>query len=388
MRILNIVGAFPPAFAEGGPGVMAYNLSRELIKLGHQVSVITTDKCLDKRIDVPKGPTQLNGVPVRYCHWQRSILPYHSAQLRTQVRQALPNTDIVLLSSSWTSYGVAAGIECRRAGIPYILYAHGCYDPVRLRKGRLKKLLWWFALDRKLYKHAASVIALTKAEVKQIKSMGVKSRIEQIPIGANVDQLKIKTPQAELERKFPQLTGRPIVLFLSRIESIKGVDLLVKSFAEVHVRVPDAILVIAGPHETQYARKIRDLIRDIRLSDSVILTGEVTSEDKAALLNRASVFCLTSHGEGLPAVVLEAMYCRTPVVISQGCNLPEVEHAQAGCVTNLDPSTIAHKITTLLLDGQSRSKMADNAKRLVDKQFTWPKVASKTAALCERIRSY
>jgi len=385
LRILNVVGAFPPAFAEGGPGVMVYNVSRELIQLGHQVFVLTTDKCVGERLDVPRGETEWNGVQVRYCLWERSFLPYHSPELRAQVRARLPRTDVVLLSSSWTSYGIATGTECRRAGTPYILYAHGSYDPARLRRGWLKKKFWWWAFDRRLYDHAAAVIALTKAEVEQIRTMRVKTRTDQIPIGVDTVQLTVRTSRAELEERYPELRGHLIVLFLGRLHPIKGVDVLIKSFARVRLRVPKALLVIAGPSEGSYAEEIYRFVRDQNLEDAVLLTGEVRTLDKASLLHEAAVFCLTSYGEGLPAAALEAMYCGTPVVLSEGCNLPEIEEVGAGYVTNLDPHRVADAIITLLQDDKAREQMGENGRRLVSERFTWREVARKTAALCEDI---
>ena len=384
MRILNVVGAFPPAFAEGGPGVMTYNVSHSLIELGHQVNVITTNKCGNDHLDVPLDDTKWKGVPVRYCNWKPSYLPYHSPELTIQVRKRLPKTDLLLLSSSWTSYGVSTGVECRRAGVPYILYAHGSYDPIRLRIGWIKKKIWWNLFDRKLYDRAAAIIALTETEAKQIRDMGVQTPIECIPIGVDEEQLSVRFSREELNSQYPLLNERPFVLFLGRLHPIKGVDILVKSFKEVIESVPEAVLVIAGPSEQSYENEIQALIKSLKLQESVLLTGGVFGQVKATFLKEATVYCLTSKGEGLPASALEAMYSGTPVVLSKACNLPGVREVEAGFVTDLNIDDIVTSIVSLLKNSELQRKMGVNGQLFIEKNYAWAKVAKKTAELCKK----
>ena len=385
LRILNIVGAFPPAFAEGGPGIMTYNVSRELIRLGHQVFVLTTDKCLNERMNVPRGDTQWEGVPVRYCRWQPSILLYHSPELRSQVKARVAHTDVALISSSWTSYGVAAGAECRRAGVPYALYTHGGYDPVRLRRSWLKKKLWWYMFDRMLYQHASAVITMSRRETCYTRAMGIDRPVVEIPIGVNTDHLRVRAPRDELDIRFPMMGGRRILLFLGRVHPIKGIDVLVQAFARTRAVVPDALLVIAGAGERRYMDQVSRWITQDGLEKDAILTGPVSVEDKAGLFYEAEVFCLTSYTEGLPAAALEAMYCHTPVILSEACNLPEVREAGAGFITSLNPDEIAARIVDLLRNNAARQQMGANGARLVAERFTWDRVAQQTAELCREI---
>ena len=148
LHILSVNGSFPPAFKEGGPAVMVHRLSKELILLGNKVRALTTDKNGNARMEGVGSRTVWDGVPVRYCRWDPSLFPYKSAELRMALPHVLSETDVVLLSSSWTQYGVDTSKACIRAGAPYIVYTHGSYNLVRLRKGRLKKFFWWNLFDR------------------------------------------------------------------------------------------------------------------------------------------------------------------------------------------------------------------------------------------------
>ena len=386
MRILSIIGAYSPAFVEGGTVYTTHHLSKGLIGLGHDVFVLTTDKAGDERLSVPQGDTVWDGVPVRYCRWVKSSIPYHSPELAREVRKRIQEFDIALISSNWTGYGVASGRECRRAGLPYIVYSHGGFSPMHLRKSWLKKKIWWWLFDRYLYDGAVAVVALTKTGVSELRRMGVRTRIELIPNGVDLDSLVLAASRQELNEQFPALRARRLVLFLGRLEPIKGLDLLIPAFGKVRSKFPDAVLVIAGPSDRGYGEKVHALVRAEGLDESVCFTGMVAGATKAGLLRAADVFVLPSYGEGMPISALEALACATPVVLSKESGLPEVAEFEAGYVVDLSVSEIATAIESILVaPEQVRSQMGGKGRRLVESRFTGQSVCQQTVSLCEDI---
>lgn len=387
LRILKITGAYPPAFVHGGTATAAHSLVKSLIKLGHNVSVLTTDINGRSRLAVPKGWTTWDGVRVRYCRWIRGPLPYFSWELFQFLRHNVSLYDIVLLDSGWTSYGVLSGFECNRAGVPYLIYAHGCHSPMHLRKSLFKKKLWWWAFDRSLYNRAAATVALSKAEISYLCSMGVVTRIEHIANGVEMDALENAETREAIDLQFPQIRGKRIVLFLGRLEPIKGLDLLIPAFVKVHQKFPKAILVIAGPDDRGYIKVVRHLIQQCNLMKDVLLTGLVTGAKKVGLLRSAEAFVLPSYGEGFSMTALEAMACGKPVILTQACNFPEVEEFHAGLLVESNSCSIAGGICQILQDRSGGSQMGHNGKKLVIERFSWQDIARKTDDLCRNILS-
>jgi len=385
--MVKITGAYPPAYAQGGTATVAHYLSKGLMELGHDVFVLTTDVNGGKRLAVTRGDTCFEGVPVRYCRWIRCPLPYHSFELVHELRKRIHRFDVALIASSWTAYGVLAGRECRRGGLPYVMYSHGSYGPGGLRRSTFKKWVWWRLFDRRLYNGAAALIALTRGEVEQIRAMGVDARVEVIPNGVDTASLSVWMGRPDLEAVLPELKDRPFLLFLGRVDRIKGLDLLIAAFERVHRRHPEHLLVVAGPSERGHGRRISKLVKELGLTGSVVFPGLVTGRTKTALLRAADLFVLSSYGEGLPMAALEAMACGVPVVLTRECNLPEVEEFGAGALTEATIPSVAEGLEAVLADERGRREMGARGRTLVERRFQWEDVCRRTAALCEEVLS-
>ncbi len=385
MRVLLVVGAYPPSDKHGGPAITNHYLAKSLQSLGHRVLVLTTDINGRERLDVPAEDTEFEGVPVRYCRWAKCPLPYHSPELGREVRRRASLFDIALISSSWTSYGVSAGRACCSARLPYLMYPHGSYGPIHLKRGWLKKKLFWKLFDKRLYNRAAGVVALTATEENQIRKMGVSVPVTVIPNGVQLDSGPDEDDSHLLREAWPQLQRCSYVLFLGRIEQIKGLDLLIPAFAQVRERFHDCVLVLAGPSERGWGGQMQRLAVRLGLRESVLFTGTVSGKIKSALLRNARALALTSYGEGLPMSVLEAMAAGIPVLVTEGCNVPEVVAANAGFVVEPTVAAIYEGLSRVLEDTAVSRKMGANARGLVSEKFTWNAVCRATLELCDSV---
>lgn len=103
-------------------------------------------------------------------------------------------------------------------------------------------------------------------------------------------------------------------VFVGRIAYVKGVDVLLKSFAEIVNTIPNARLYIVGKIEEQeYYTDLLQIIRERKLDDSVIFVGFTSNPHR--YIKWANCFVLPSRFEGMPNVVLDAIYLRTPIVV-------------------------------------------------------------------------
>ena len=126
---------------------------------------------------------------------------------------------------------------------------------------------------------------------------------------------------------------------------------------------------------------MKSLLRTTGVLDRAVFTGMLTGEDKLAALSCADIFVLPSYSEGFSIAILEAMAARLPVVITEGCNFPEVAEHGAGFVVEASETPVAEAISALLSDDALRVHMGQRGRKLVTERYTWQETASTIADL-------
>jgi glycosyltransferase involved in cell wall biosynthesis len=181
--------------------------------------------------------------------------------------------------------------------------------------------------------------------------------------------------------------GAVLVLFLGRLFPKKGLDLLIPAFARIATEQPGAVLLIAG-HDagTGYRQVVEGLIQRFGVGHNVRLLGELRSPRKFEVLRAADVFVLPSYSEGLPVAVLEAMACARPVVVTPGCNLPDVSAAQAGWTADATVDGVLDGLRAALASKNERLRRGGNGRRLVTEKYTWDRIAHASIQLYQSNR--
>ena len=141
LNILFVVGAYPPADKEGGPGKMIKALSKSLNDLNCKVKVATTNKNGDEKVSFSDELIIDEYAEVFYGDYKKFILPYFSPSMLKHSYKEIKKTDFLFISSSWNLYGVLSAFFANLWKKPYAVYTHGSYHPVRVKKSRLRKLL-------------------------------------------------------------------------------------------------------------------------------------------------------------------------------------------------------------------------------------------------------
>jgi glycosyltransferase involved in cell wall biosynthesis len=287
----------------------------------------------------------------------------------------LERADFVHLHELWQPILAQAALLSRARRVCYAISPRATLNVWSLKQKFLKKKLAYLGLWRSLVADAAFIHALTQEEQHNIEQVSPGSRCVRIPNGVFAPP-----PLAALAGKFrsahPDIGAQPYILFLSRLHHKKGLDLLVPAFRDVVNALPDAHLVIAGPDEGALDGT-RRLIAQCGLAQHVHLVGPLYGDAKFAALADASVFCLPSRDEGFSMAVIEAMATGRPVVISRQCNFPEVTLENAGIECALDPGNISHALLKMLRDREFRETAGANAKRMVERDYTWPSIAAR-----------
>ncbi len=387
MKILKVTGGYPPAEKQGGTAIVGHALAHALSNLGHEVKVLTTNINGDGHLPWANEWREWDGVEAFYAKGSKRPLPHYCPELVKQCNEMISEVDVVLMASVWTWYGPKVGKICRKAGVPYVMYSHGCRAQARMRmQGRVKKTFWWYAFDRNLYNNASMIVAITQEEKEELRSIGIKAPIEVIPNGIE-SAPQVSNSREHIKKRYGIKDKSEIVYFLGRIEPIKGVDIAIKAMHEIAAKFPNSILVVAGPEKDGLQAEMEKLTETLGLRDRVIFTGSVKGDDKWALFQEADVLVLPSVTEVLAMSVLEALECSIPVVLTQKHAWPEIVEADAGIITERTPQAVGAGLKRLLADPDLRINMGRRGRMLVEEKFRWPKIAQRTIDVCESLIS-
>jgi glycosyltransferase involved in cell wall biosynthesis len=206
-----------------------------------------------------------------------------------------------------------------------------------------------------------------------------------IPLG--VDPPQCNSASSERTTNILQwVHGRPIVLFLSRIDPIKGLDILISASQKLRQSGRDFAVLIAGDGDENEKRRIDRMISAKDIGQTILRLGHV-GNDKWQLLKAASVFVLPSHHENFGVSTVEALACGVPVVISdQVAVSSEVKAYGAGAVVPLDAGMFAEEIGKLLDDPRRRNVMSAAAWKCHSECFTWAQSVEQLEKLYDDCR--
>ena len=376
MKILQVTNFFKPSWESGGPARVVYEISKKLVERGHDVTVYTTDG-YKSRLDVKKNkPVDVDGIKTYYFRNLSSyltremvlLIPYY---LPIVARREIKKFDIIQIHEQRTILAIIIHRYAKKYGIPYVLQTHGSVLPT-FQKQRLKKI-FDLLFGYKILRDASKVIALTKTEVEQYKKMGVnENKIELVPNGIDLTEFENLPKRGEFRRKYLIKDEEKIVLFVGRLHKTKGIELLVKTFADLSKELNDIKLVLIGPDDG-YQSILERITRDLKIDTKVVFTGFVTNNEKMAAFIDADVF-VTPSFSGFPVTFLEACACGTPIITTSNGDKLDWIHDKVGYVVEYDKDRLQNAIFKVLSDEGSRKRFGEEGKRLVREEFGWDNV--------------
>lgn len=397
MRIVFAVHGYKPAWRIGGPILSVSALAERLVQRGHEVIVVTSNSNLDRDLDVPiDTEVEVEGVRVFYfdhdeffkrwtpgvSYLTRSIGFLYSKRLRPRLERLVPSADVVHTHLPFNYPCLAAAHAAFRHQKPLIYHQRGVFDPARLSFRSVKKRLYLEFIEKPILRRAYRLIALTQAEQESYRLLGVKTPCTVIPNGVDC-HLYSRRYDTDVLRALGIRDGDTVVLFMGRIHPIKGADLLLDAFVRVKARVPNAVLVFAGPDEFGLEARFREQVAAADLQARVLFTGMVQGALKQQLLARADLFCLPSVAEGFSIAVLEALASHSAVLLSSGCNFSEVVEAGAGRICEREVDAFATALVSMLADPAALRAMGERGRNLVESRFAWDALAGRVLEVYE-----
>ena len=369
MRILYVTTTFPPK-SFGGVTTVSYKVARMMSGRGHQVTVFTTDlEDRSARTPRPRELVEMSGLSVHYFANASNRLAnagfFSPMMMIRAIRRHILDFDLIHVHDLRSLPSVAVHHYALMHKVPYVLQAHGSAATF-FQKGLLKS-----AYDRmwgqSLLADAGRLIATTPAEAQQLIGMGAREeRVAVVPNGIDVSEFANPPPRGSLRQKLGIPDSHRIVLFLGRLNRVKGADLLVDAFAQLSRDHQDVDLIIAGPDDGDLGT-ISKMIDDLRLRDRAWCVGTLTGKDKLAAYVDADIFVLPSRYEIFGLVTFESIMCGTPVVVTDACGTASmVRDAGMGYVAKAgDTASLCDMIARALSDPSEGSDQVERGQRYV-----------------------
>lgn len=385
MKVLQVVSSFAPAYAYGGVPRSSYQISKNLSEFGHDVTVYTTDAYdADQRFDERVHETPEAGFDVHRFRNVSNTLAYEfnlcfAPGMAAELRRTIDSFDIIHIQEFRTVQAAMARWFATKADVPYVLQTRGG-TPRTLK--RQQKILYDRLAGRRLFADAARIIASSESESGRYFEVFPDTdpeKVVHVPNGVDMGEYSDLERVGSFRERFGVQGDHPVVLFVGRIDEMKGIDLLVEAFDGIDESVPDAKLFVVGPDDGVQSDLERQTKR-LGLDASVTFPGPLYGDEKLAAYSDADLFVLPSkyQYESFGNVAIEALACGTPVILTEKCGASEWIPPEAGRTVRADTKEIRAAIADLLGDEALREEMGEYGRNLVADKFTWESVAQQT----------
>ena len=360
MRVLNVNSSLDFKTG-GGTAERTFQMSRFLAMQGISCVVLTIDTGLDEARTLALKPAQALVTPLI---WRRFYVPRIS---RRAIQAVVEEADVIHLMGHWSILNALVYMVLRRAGKPYVVCPAGAL-PIFGRSGWLKKI-YNRIIGNSIIGNASGWIAVTLGELPHFESYGISSsKITIIPNGVCED----KCPGLDTAafRSKNGLSAAPVILFMGRLNPIKGPDLLLQAFVLIKDRIPDHQLVFAGPDEGMQAG-LASLAQLEGVGHRVHFLGYVSGADKLACYHMASVLVVPSRQEAMSIVALEAGVCGTPVLLTDQCGFGDIKTIDEILETSADALGIARSLVQILTEPGFLARVGPAFREFIVQRYTW-----------------
>jgi glycosyltransferase involved in cell wall biosynthesis len=367
VKLLHVISSANPS--SGGPLEGVRQRGVQLQQDGHSVEIVTCD-------DPAETFVKEFPLPVHALGPSRGGYGYN-AKLVPWLKDNASKFDAVIVNGLWQYHSFGAWRALRNTGIPYFVFTHGMLDPWFKRTyplKHLKKWIYWPWADYRVLRDARAVLFTSEEERLLARESFWLYRANEYVVAYGTT-----TPPgnaAQLRERFlaanPELRGRHVLLFLSRIHVKKGCDLLIRALAGFAATQPALHLVVAGPDQTGWVGKLQQMAHRLGVADRVTWPGMLRGDMKWGAFYSAEAFILPSHQENFGIAVAEALGCGLPVLISNKVNIwREVQSHDAGIIApDTEEGALSLLREWLSLTPERRRTMGRNARALFEERFT------------------
>ncbi len=351
----------------GGASVRTLQIARMLQEINYPFCVVTLEQsplyqCLSREklnvVAIPYGRGDL-----RIAFWLKKFMRDHAYQL---IDTHNPQSHL---------WGLLAAKLLKQCHV--ITTVHGCYGEAEQgwRAWLYDSVLRWN--DNK----TADFIAVSESVCTYLKKIGIRQA--RVTYSSNaILPSHLEKPAIQLRDLAGWSDDTVIISIAARLEPVKGIDYLIKAFAEAHRTCPLLRLCIMG--EGRLREELEALVDTLGLHDRVYFAG--FRQDVGELLKTTDIFCLSSLSEGLPFAVLEAAMAKLPLVLSEVGGMAEffVHQQTALLFPAKDIKQMSEHFLFLADHVEFRQKLGEYAYTEVSEKFSAQRMLTQTLKLYRR----
>jgi glycosyltransferase involved in cell wall biosynthesis len=390
MKIALICPASLPATQFGGIVFLAVDLAREISKIGHEVTIYTTD------LDFSNGPNKFNkNLPrleniekfrINRTHvWFSLKLFFINTSMLKEIEKDKP--DIIHTIGLRSYQSIVAWRASKKLKIPLIVSDQGglTTHPFLTQSSIFLQILYKIQnyFIKKIINDSIAISAANEYEKEIFSNINKKSKIEIIRNGVNLETLVSKQnfrEKYQIDSKF--------ILFVGRFSKSKGIETLIDSFNKIknEKEILDIKLVIMGV-DFGFEKEMEELIEKFNLLDKILVIKNPPREDVISAYGESEFLVLPSQWELSPLVPLESFAFKKPVISTKSHGIPfTVKDGETGILVEPENSDeLAKAITKLLLDDKLRGQLGMSGYDFVHEECNCISMAKNSLKLYEQV---
>ena len=382
MPLLNVLLAtdyFPPHVG-GGVEEVTHDVAQELVRLGHQVAVVTLDTCNASPMENTDGVHVYRARPIELTETLgvQSAISTEVVKLMREVCRK-EQSDVLHANNLYFFTTIAACLNLRALKKPLVTTLH--IGSIAEMEGRARYAagLYERSIGRWILHKSTRIVAVSQAVERYAESLEVEpSKVSVVP--NSVDTLKFR-PASRGDRR----DGIVSVGFIGRLICNKGPQYLVEAAPRILREFSNVQFIVAG--DGPMLQEMEHRVHQLGVENAFRFLGTVPSN--VEFLKSCDIMVRPSLTDGMPLTVLEAMACGIPTVASRVGGTSEIlQDGDTGFLVeprNVDE--LVSRISTLVADSNLRREMGGRARRFIEQYPSWNQVAAQLSVIYQDVLS-
>ncbi|MGE5410326.1 MAG: glycosyltransferase [Clostridiales bacterium] len=364
MKLVTINATIDP-IKGGGTAERTVQLARAWVKEGIDCSILSTNIGLqDAYLSSFKSENlKVYVLPILN---KKFYLPIPKLGI---VRKLITESDIVHIMGHWTFINAIAYYYAKKLRKPYAVCPAGALPVYDFGRSKMLKKIFNKLVGKAIIRNANFHIAVGDNEYSHYAEYGIPAGKIKI-IRNGVTPGDYETADGSAFRNFLGIGDSPYILFMGRINSIKGPDILLDAFIRIKSNFPEMHLVLAGP-DGGMTRELKEITARESLESRVHFTGYLEGQMKISAYKAASLLTVPSRQEAMSIVALEAGICGVPVLITDQCGFADLTQIGGGKIVPVTEEDLAAGLCSLLNNRDLLAEMGKRFRAYIFENYTW-----------------
>jgi len=367
----------------GGPAYSVRRLWQSVLRPGVSVTVHTVN---NMGFDEQEGDYSI-WEPVECRLWPTQgikVLGYSKTMRDGLLKELGGKRALISQHGLWMYQGRMVNQLREELKLPVIIHPHGMLDPWALSRSAWKKKVVGALWEYENLRRATCLRVTAESELESVRRFGSKVPVAVIPNGIDVSDYERLPSREEAAALLPQLAGRRVLLFLSRVHPKKGLMRLLRIWKPLHTEHPEWLLAVCGPDEVGHTRELEAAVEELALGGAVVFCGPLFGKEKLAALSLADLFILPAFSENFGVAIAEALAARLPVITTKGAPWQGLEKNGCGWWADNEERAIEDALREALhLSAGQLRDMGERGREWMRRDYDWDLIGRQMLSVTE-----